>query len=111
MDTSLRKLFPWFTLLGLVIGGLVIAAFYKDQHREWKDWQRQYIKDEQARAATPEQRADAARLSVELRQIVLPELDRVDRCTSCHTSVEDPSYAGFPLPRAYHPNHDRHPFN
>ncbi len=111
MDTSLRKLYPWFTLLGLVIGGLVIAAFYKDQHREWKDWQRQYIKDEKARAATPEQRADAARLAVELRQIVLPELDRVDRCTSCHTSVEDPSYAGFPLPGAYHPNHDRHPFN
>ena len=46
MDTSLRKLYPWFTLLGLLIGGLVIAAFYKDQHREWKDWQRQYIKDE-----------------------------------------------------------------
>jgi mono/diheme cytochrome c family protein len=111
MDTSLRKLYPWFTLLGLLIGGLVVAAFYKDQHREWKDWQRQYVKDEQARAATPEQRADAARTAVEVRQIVLPELDRVDRCTSCHISVEDPSYAGFPEPRSYHPNHDRHPFN
>ncbi len=111
MDTSLRKLYPWFTVLGLVIGGLVIAAFYKDQHREWKDWQRLYIKDEMARASTPEQRADAARLSVDIRQVVLPELDRVDRCTSCHVAVEDPSYAGFPLPMAYHPNHDRHPFN
>ena len=111
MDTGLRKLYPWFMLLGLTIGGLVIAAFYKDQHREWKDWQRQYIKDEQARAATPEQRADAARLPVDVRQIVLPELDRVDRCTSCHISVEDPSYAGFPQPLAYHPNHDRHPVN
>ena len=111
MDTSLRKLYPWFTLLGLLIGGLVVAAFYKDQHREWKDWQRQYVKDEQARAATPEQRADAARIPIDVRQIVLPDLDRVDRCTSCHISVEDPSYAGFPLPRAYHPNHDRHPFS
>jgi len=111
MDTSLRKLYPWFTLLGLLIGGLVIAAFYKDQHREWKDWQRQYIKDEMARAATPEQKADASRIPVEVRQIVLSDLDRVDRCTSCHVSVEDPSYAGFPLPRSYHPNHDRHPFN
>jgi len=111
MDTPLRKLYPWFTLLGLVIGCLVIAAFYKDQHREWKDWQRQYIKDELARASTPEQRSDAARLQLEVRQIVLPDLDRVDRCTSCHVAVEDPSYAGFPLPRSYHPNHDRHPFN
>jgi len=111
MDTSLRKLYPWFTLLGLLFGGLVIAAFYKDQKRDWKDWQRQYIKAEQARAATPEQRVDAARLAVEVRQVVLPELDRVDRCTSCHMAVEDPSYAGYPLPLAYHPNHDRHPFN
>jgi len=111
MDTSLRKLYPWFALLGLVIGVLVVTAFYKDQHREWKDWQHKYVKDEMARAATPEQRGDAARTLVEVRQIVLPELDRVDRCTSCHVSVEDPSYAGFPLPLAYHPNHDRHPFN
>lgn len=111
MDSGLRKLYPWFTLLGLIIGGLVIAAFYKDQHREWKDWQRQYVKDELARAATPEQKADAARIAIEVRQVVLPEVDRVDRCTSCHTSVEDPSYAGYPLPLAYHPNHDRHPFN
>jgi mono/diheme cytochrome c family protein len=111
MDSSLRKLYPWFTFLGLLIGGLVLAAFYKDQHREWKDWQRQYFKDEIARAATPEQRADAARLTLDIRQIVVPDLERVDRCTSCHLAMEDPSYAGYPQPLAYHPNHDRHPFN
>jgi mono/diheme cytochrome c family protein len=109
-ESPVRKLYPWFTLLGLLVGGLIIAAYYKDQFREWKDWQHAYIKQELARAATPEQRADAARLPVEVRQIVIPELDRVDRCTSCHVSVEDPSYAGLPLPLAYHPNHDRHPF-
>ncbi len=49
-------------------------------------------------------------MPVEIRQIVLSELDRVDRCTSCHLAVEDPSYAGLRLPLAYHPNHDRHPF-
>jgi mono/diheme cytochrome c family protein len=111
MDTSLRKFYLWFTLLGLVVGGLVVVAFYKDQHREWKDWQHKFIQDEVARAATPEQRADAASQAVDIRQIVIPDLDRVDRCTSCHTAVEDPSYAGFPQPLSYHPNHDRHPFN
>ena len=111
MNTPLRKLFPWFTALGLLVAGLVVTAYYKDQFREWKNWQRKYIKEEVARAATPEQRADAARLPVEIRQIVAPEGDRVDRCTSCHLAVEDPSYAGLPLPLAYHPNHDRHPFD
>jgi cbb3-type cytochrome oxidase cytochrome c subunit len=110
-DPSLRKLYPWFTVLSLLVGGLVVAAFYKDQFREWKVWQRKYISQEIARAATPEQRAQAARLPLELRQIVLTDPERVDRCASCHAAVEDPSYAGLPLPLAYHPNHDRHPFD
>jgi mono/diheme cytochrome c family protein len=112
MDTSLRKFYPWFTALGLLVSGLVVAAYYKDQFREWKTWQRDYIKEELARAATtPSQRAAAARIQVEIRQIVLPELNRVDRCTSCHVTVEDPSYGQYPLPLRYHPFHDRHPFD
>ncbi len=111
MDSDLRKLYPWFTCLGLLVGSLVVVAFYKDQFREWKDWQRKYIRQELARASTPEQRVEAARLAVEVRQIVLSDPDRVDRCISCHLAVEDPSYAGLPQPLAYHPNHDRHPFD
>jgi mono/diheme cytochrome c family protein len=111
METSLRKFYPWFTVLGLLVSGLVIAAYYKDQFREWKTWQHQYIKDELARAATPSQRLEAARLQVEIRQIILPELNRVDRCMTCHLPVEDPTYAGMHQPLAYHPNHDRHPFD
>ena len=110
METPLRKFYPWFTVLGLMIGLLVVLAYYKDQFREWKSWQRAYLKQELARASTAEQRAEVARLPIEIRQIVLPELSRVDRCTSCHLTVEDPSYSGLPLPLAYHPNHERHPF-
>jgi mono/diheme cytochrome c family protein len=108
--SPVRNLYPWFTFLGLVVGALVIAAFYKDQFREWKDWQHAYLKQEVARASTPEQKADAARIPIEVRQIILPDLDRVDRCTTCHLAVEDPSYGAFKQPLAYHPNHDRHPF-
>ncbi len=111
MSSDLRKFYPWFAILSLLVGLLVIVAFCKDEFRDWKTWQRKYVKMEIARAATAEQRADAARLPVEIRQIVLAEPARVDRCTTCHAAVEDPSYAGLPLPLAYHPFHDRHPFN
>jgi mono/diheme cytochrome c family protein len=110
-EPSLRKLYPWFTVFGLLVGGLVVAAFYKDQFREWKIWQRKYVKLEEARASTPEQKLEAARLPVEVHQIVLTEPDRVDRCTTCHAAVEDPSYGAFPQPLAYHPYHDRHSFD
>ncbi|MCX6900121.1 MAG: c-type cytochrome [Verrucomicrobia bacterium] len=109
MDSSLRKLLPWFTVMGLLVGALIVAAFYKDQFREWKIWQRVHIKQELARAVSDAQREAALRIPVEIRQIVLPDLRRVDRCITCHLTVEDPSYAGFKQPLAYHPDHAQHP--
>ncbi len=59
---------------------------------------------------TPQQRALAESTPVQIRQILLPDLNRVDRCTTCHLAVEDPSYGGYPQPLAYHPLHEQHPF-
>jgi len=111
MEPGVRKFYPWFTVLALVVSVLVIAAFYKDQFREWKHWQEEYIKQEMARTSTADERKAAANIPVEIKQIVLPDLGRVDRCMTCHIAVEDPSYAGFAEPLSYHPNHDQHPFD
>lgn len=104
-----RKLYPWFIAAGLFVGGLVILAYYQDQFPEWKDWQRVYIKQEMARATNEEQRAVAAATPVEIKQIVLADVGRIDRCTTCHLAVEDASY-GIKPPLSYHPNHAQHPF-
>lgn len=109
-NDSLRKFYAWFTFLGLLVGSLVVLGYYKDEYREWKDYQRKFIQEEMKRAATPQQKAAAARMAVEIKQISLPELNRVDRCTSCHLAVEDPTYGGYPQPLAYHPHHSQHPF-
>jgi mono/diheme cytochrome c family protein len=109
-DGSMRKFYGWFTVLGLLVGGLVILGYYKDQYREWKEYQQKFIREETRRAATPQQKAMADTIPVEIRQILLPELNRVDRCTTCHLAVEDPSYGAYPQPLAYHPLHEQHPF-
>jgi len=105
-----RKFYGWFTFLGLLVGTLIVLGYCKDEYREWKDYQHKYIQEEIKRAATPELKAVAERIPVEIRQIILPDLNRVDRCTSCHLAVEDPSYGGYPQPLAYHPHHAQHPF-
>ncbi len=110
MDYSLRKFYGWFTLLGLLLGGLVVLAYYKDEYREWKNYQRDFIREEVRRAATPQLKALAEKTPLGVRQILLPELNRVDRCTTCHLGVEDPSYGGYPQPLAYHPLHEQHSF-
>jgi mono/diheme cytochrome c family protein len=109
-DRSVRNLYGWFTVLGLLVGLLVIVGYYRDEYRHWKEFQRQFIREEIRRAATPQQRAQATRIPVQIRQILLPDLNRVDRCTTCHLAVEDPSYGGYPQPLAYHPQHEQHPF-
>jgi mono/diheme cytochrome c family protein len=109
-NSSMIKFYGWFTFLGLLIGGLVILGYYKDEYREWKDYQRKFRQEEIQRAATPQQKAIAESTPVEVRQILLPELNRVDRCTTCHLAVEDPSYGGYPQPLAYHPQHEQHSF-
>jgi mono/diheme cytochrome c family protein len=108
-DNSLRSLYGWFPVLGLLVGVLVTLGYYRDEYREWKSYQRKYIQEEIRRAANPQQRAQADRIPLQVRQVLLPDLKRVDRCTTCHLAVEDPSYGGYPQPMAYHPGHDQHP--
>jgi hypothetical protein len=39
-----------------------------------------------------------------IRQDLLPGLQRVDRCTTCHLGVEDPTMKSAPQPFAFHAN-------
>jgi cbb3-type cytochrome oxidase cytochrome c subunit len=107
---SLSRFYVWFTVLGLLVGGLAVVGYYRDEYREWKGYQHKFIQEEIRRATTPAQREQAERTPVQIRQILLPDLNRVDRCTTCHLAGDDPSYGGYPQPLAYHPQHEQHPF-
>lgn len=109
-DRSLRKIYAWFSAFCVLVGVLAAVGYYRDEYRPWKDYQKKFITEEIRRASTPDQKIQAARIPVQVRQILLPELNRVDRCTTCHLAVEDPSYGGMPQPLAYHSQHDQHPF-
>ncbi len=109
-DRSVARFYGWFTLLGLLVGGLVVLGYYKDEYREWKEYQRKFIGEETRRATTQHQKALAESTPIQIHQILLPELNRVDRCTTCHLAVEDSSYGGYTQPLAYHPQHGQHPF-
>lgn len=62
-------------------------------------------------AETDDERDEARRFPIRIRQIVLPELQRVDRCISCHIAMEDPMTVAAENPIKSHPgdyltNHD-----
>jgi mono/diheme cytochrome c family protein len=73
-----------FTGLSLALLVVAVAAVVKERRAEWRQWQSRFQAGEGASAADGE---------AGLQQIWLRDLDRVDRCTSCHLGIADPERA------------------
>ncbi len=74
---------------------LVAEAMREHVTGDWRHWQAVY-------AAELDGEAQAS-FELGLKQAFLPELHRVDRCQSCHVSVEDPAFAAAEQPLTTHP--------
>lgn len=79
---------------------LVFLAFTKEANPEWKKYQRNF-KEYLNETKGPE---SAAAVDISIKQIWLPELNRVDRCTSCHMGYDQPDLIEAPAPFQAHPD-------
>jgi mono/diheme cytochrome c family protein len=88
-----------FGLLSLALVGTVVWAVWSEARADWRVWQTRYraLKSGTATQGSEEDGASG------LQQIWLPDLDRVDRCTSCHLGIAEPGRAGAPQPFRAHP--------
>ena len=86
-------------LLFLALTGLLAALFavtmWQDATREWTRYQHRFLK-----TLTREERRG---LSGGIRQILVADLRRVDRCTTCHLAVDTPQLALAEEPFTAHP--------
>ncbi len=85
-----------FALLSLALVATVVWAVVKESRAEWRVWQARYAALDAASAA-------AVTESGGVQQIWVRELDRVDRCTSCHLGIADPDRGGADQPFRAHP--------
>ncbi len=86
-----------FALSSLALLATVVWAAVAEYRAEWRVLQRRF------RATAP---AAAGGEDVEaygLQQIWLPDVDRVDRCTSCHLGIADPAQTAAAAPFRAHP--------
>ena len=60
-DGSLRKFYGLFTVLGLLVGGLVVLGYYKDEDREWKFTN---ARSSKRKVAAPQRRSSGRLLKV-----------------------------------------------
>ncbi len=80
---------------------------------EWSGVQRQYNR----KLAEVTGDRSKAWAFPKIRQIHLPQMNRTDRCITCHAGIDNPKMAGQPQPFASHPDLgvpgflEKHPFN
>jgi mono/diheme cytochrome c family protein len=99
-----RMLPRTFFALSVIALALMLAAVWQAGTPGWKAYQREYYRLESAGEPNAAAKAEVLNTSLEIRQGLLPGLQRVDRCTTCHLGVEDPTMKNAPQPFTFHPN-------
>jgi cytochrome c553 len=85
-----------FAMLGVAFLVIFSWVFLKEYLADWRRTQAAFdelqhrLKDPHALSLSPP--------VGEIRQIWLPDIDRVDRCTTCHLGVDDPAFVEAPQP-------------
>ena len=92
-------------LLGSSLAVLFVLAYaaYKENFgTAWYHYQSEYKRRLIAQAATERDRQAAEHFNVSLKQLYLPNLSRIDRCITCHVSIDNPSMKDTPQPLTAH---------
>jgi len=88
-----------FHRLFVILTGMLLLLFFiemwEDTHREWTRYQRQFL----GRLHRDERRGQSGGV----KQLIVKDLHRVDRCTTCHLAIEKPQLALAEEPFTAHP--------
>jgi len=97
-----RRLPPFFFSLSLAALVLMLHTVWHSSHPRWKEYQEEYLRLESV--GEPNSAAKTAVLTAPLtiKQMLLPGLQRVDRCMTCHMGVEDPTMKSAAQPYTFH---------
>jgi mono/diheme cytochrome c family protein len=82
------------------IAFLIVLAIspIKDLNREWKRYERAYVRYAHTRPDTKRLLAD---FEPTINQIWIPDMGVVDRCTTCHQGITQPSLAAASVPQPF----------
>ncbi len=97
----MKKLIIFSSLVIILV--LLAEAKRENLSMDWQKYQKQYRSELLQLAETPQEKQIAKQYAIQMRQIVLPEQNKVDRCTICHVGVEDGRMADKPNPLKTHP--------
>lgn len=85
------------------MGFLVSTTWDSPARGHWRRYQQQYRRFLLDNAASELEKEAARDFRIECKQVFLPDLNRVDRCTTCHLGYDDPRLASADEPLRTHP--------
>ena len=97
-----RRLPQFFFALSMLALVLIVAAVWQASTPSWKNYQRDFFQLEAQGEPNAVTKAAVLATPPQIHQILLPGLQRVDRCTTCHLGVDDPTMKNAPEPFRYH---------
>ncbi|MBI4064691.1 MAG: c-type cytochrome [Elusimicrobia bacterium] len=109
MPPIIKKLFIWGNL-GLVL--FLIASVARDESREWKKYQKKFFEleaqelqtklassaDEEEKHSLEKQIRAKKKAGLEVRQMIVGDLNRIDRCITCHVGMDPLSNPALETP-------------
>jgi len=101
MERRLPQIFFALSLIALL---LMLATVWQSGTPAWKTYQRQFRRLEAVGEPNAAAKSNVLNAALVIRQDLLPGLQRVDRCTTCHLGVEDPTMKTAPQPFTFHAN-------
>jgi mono/diheme cytochrome c family protein len=101
MERNMPKLFFALSLAALV---LMLAAIWQASTPAWKKYQQEFYRMEAQGEPNAAAKSAVSSAPLNIRQILLPGLQRVDRCGTCHLGVEDPTMKSASHPFRFHPD-------
>ena len=109
-----RGLWNWlFLISSFSLGFMAGVLLWQEIFPEWAGVQREYNR----RLAQVTGDRSKAWVLPKIKQIHLPEMNRTDRCITCHAGIDNPKMADQPQPFRTHPDLgipgflQKHPFN
>ena len=99
-----------FEKIALAVGTLILLLgngfiIYKNYDTEWRRYQNEYLNMAVEKAEDQQMKAILETRTPRIEQLVITRFgkQRVDRCTTCHTGVDDERFADAPQPFTTHP--------
>ncbi len=104
----MEKFYDKFYKILTIVASLVcilffgLAAIEENFLREWRNYQTEFKEILVSNAKTEREKEAAEHFPVEIKQVILNDFKRVDRCVSCHNGIENPKMADEMAPHSAH---------